>query len=162
MLIFLSFLLSICWWISPVYDYALGMTVIGSSVLRSWWNTGKKFQQCQIKNDLTARMLIRTLGVVLGVLFRQFFGSLYKCLARGARAVLQIYPENAPQLEMISAAALRCGFSGGLVVDYPHRWAVVCLCLFCLLLFTVSSMYSLLLVILFLLDLWIQFLGMLW
>jgi hypothetical protein len=107
-------------------------------------------------------MLIRTLGVVLGVLLRQFFGSLYKCLARGARAVLQIYPENAPQLEMISAAALRCGFSGGLVVDYPHRWAFVCLCLFCLLLFTVSSMYSLLLVILFLLDLCIQFLGMLW
>lgn len=81
-------------------------------------------------------MLIRTLGVVLGVLFRQFFGSLYKCLARGARAVLQIYPENAPQLEMISAAALRSGFSGGLVVDYPHRWAVVpflLITLYCLL-----------------------------
>jgi hypothetical protein len=44
--------------------------------------------------------------------------------------VLQIYPENASQLEMISAAALRSGFSGGLVVDYPHRWAVVCLCFF--------------------------------
>ncbi|CAM6042566.1 unnamed protein product [Sphagnum compactum] len=64
---------------------------------------------------------------------KQFFGSLYKCLARGARAVLQIYPENAPQLEMISAAALRSGFSGGLVVDYPHstRAKKYFLCLMC-------------------------------
>jgi hypothetical protein len=47
--------------------------------------------------------------------------------------VLQIYPENAPQLEMISAAALRSGFSGGLVVDYPHstRAKKYFLCLMC-------------------------------
>lgn len=51
---------------------------------------------------------------------KAFFGTLYKCLARGARAVLQIYPENAAQLEMISSAAMKSGFSGGLVVDYPH------------------------------------------
>ena len=51
---------------------------------------------------------------------KAFFGTLYKSLARGARAVLQIYPENAAQLEMISSAALKSGFSGGVVVDYPH------------------------------------------
>jgi 18S rRNA (guanine1575-N7)-methyltransferase len=51
---------------------------------------------------------------------KAFFGTLYKCLARGARAVLQIYPENVAQLEMISSAAMKSGFSGGLVVDYPH------------------------------------------
>lgn len=51
---------------------------------------------------------------------KAFFGSLYKCLARGARAVLQLYPENPAQLEMISSAAMKSGFSGGLVVDYPH------------------------------------------
>lgn len=51
---------------------------------------------------------------------KAFFGSLYKSLARGARAVLQLYPENAAQLEMISSAAMKSGFSGGLVVDYPH------------------------------------------
>ncbi|KAL2631113.1 hypothetical protein R1flu_015799 [Riccia fluitans] len=64
---------------------------------------------------------------------KAFFSSLYKCLARGARAVLQIYPENSQQLEMISTAAMRVGFSGGLVVDYPHssRAKKYFLCLLC-------------------------------
>lgn len=51
---------------------------------------------------------------------RTFFTSLFNCLKRGARAVLQFYPETAEQVETITAAALRCGFGGGLVVDYPH------------------------------------------
>lgn len=51
---------------------------------------------------------------------RKFFSSLFSCLKKGARAVLQFYPENPRQLEMITSAALRCGFGGGLVVDYPH------------------------------------------
>eukprot|EP00897_Mesotaenium_endlicherianum_P010625 jgi/Mesen1/9591/ME000657S08866 len=51
---------------------------------------------------------------------RQFFQTLYKSLARGGRAALQIYPNGPAQLEMISAAAMRAGFSGGLVIDYPH------------------------------------------
>ncbi|CAI5948881.1 unnamed protein product [Closterium sp. NIES-64] len=51
---------------------------------------------------------------------RAFFQSLYRSLARGGRAALQIYPNGAPQLEMISKAAMQAGFSGGLVVDYPH------------------------------------------
>ncbi|BBN09859.1 18S rRNA (guanine1575-N7)-methyltransferase [Marchantia polymorpha subsp. ruderalis] len=64
---------------------------------------------------------------------KAFFSSLYKCLARGARAILQIYPENTQQLEMISTAAMRVGFSGGLVVDYPHssRAKKYFLCLSC-------------------------------
>jgi len=41
-------------------------------------------------------------------------------LSRGARAVLQFYPENAAQMELVTASAMKCGFSGGLVVDYPH------------------------------------------
>merc|ERR1712167_488360 len=49
-----------------------------------------------------------------------FFESLYSCLRKGARAALQFYPETAGQVEMITAAALRSGFGGGLVVDYPH------------------------------------------
>lgn len=49
-----------------------------------------------------------------------FFERLYSCLRKGARAALQFYPETASQVEMITAAALRCGFGGGLVVDYPH------------------------------------------
>jgi 18S rRNA (guanine1575-N7)-methyltransferase len=34
--------------------------------------------------------------------------------------VLQFYPENKDQLEMISNAAIKCGFSGGIVIDYPN------------------------------------------
>ena len=53
---------------------------------------------------------------------RRFFDSLYACLAKGARAVLQIYPANTEQAAMMTNAAMRAGFSGGLVVDFPHRW----------------------------------------
>lgn len=49
-----------------------------------------------------------------------FFSSLYSALARGARAVLQLYPENPEQLELVTAQAMRAGFTGGLVVDYPN------------------------------------------
>jgi len=51
---------------------------------------------------------------------KMFFETLYMCLKKGARAALQFYPETAGQVETITAAALRCGFGGGLVVDYPH------------------------------------------
>lgn len=49
-----------------------------------------------------------------------FFSQLYRCLKRGAKAVLQFYPDGAKQAELITTAALRVGFSGGLVVDYPN------------------------------------------
>lgn len=51
---------------------------------------------------------------------KAFFTSLYRCLARGARAVLQVYPENVAQRELILGFAMRAGFSGGVVVDFPH------------------------------------------
>lgn len=51
---------------------------------------------------------------------KAFFHSLYGCLRPGARAVLQFYPENAEQVEMITRGAMLCGFSGGLVIDFPH------------------------------------------
>jgi 18S rRNA (guanine1575-N7)-methyltransferase len=51
---------------------------------------------------------------------KTFFSSLFGVLRRGAKAVLQIYPENNDQLDMISTAATRCGFGGGVVVDFPH------------------------------------------
>lgn len=53
---------------------------------------------------------------------RAFFGSLYRCLGRGARAVFQLYPENNAQRELILSFAMRAGFSGGVVIDYPHRY----------------------------------------
>eukprot|EP00013_Stygamoeba_regulata_P024602 CAMPEP_0177651852 /NCGR_PEP_ID=MMETSP0447-20121125/12785_1 /TAXON_ID=0 /ORGANISM="Stygamoeba regulata, Strain BSH-02190019" /LENGTH=291 /DNA_ID=CAMNT_0019154993 /DNA_START=82 /DNA_END=957 /DNA_ORIENTATION=+ len=49
-----------------------------------------------------------------------FFQSLYQSLARGARAVFQFYPANVDQLDMITTAAMKCGFSGGIVTDFPH------------------------------------------
>ncbi|KAK8794785.1 hypothetical protein WA158_001766 [Blastocystis sp. Blastoise] len=49
-----------------------------------------------------------------------FFQSLYSCLKRGARAVLQLYPETPEQMELITRCAVKCGFTGGAVVDYPN------------------------------------------
>lgn len=51
---------------------------------------------------------------------RCFFNNLYRVLKFGARAVLQIYPENSAQMELITNCALTAGFTGGLVVDYPN------------------------------------------
>jgi len=50
----------------------------------------------------------------------KFFTSLFKCLKFGAKIAFQFYPANKEQLEMISNAAIKCGFSGGCVVDYPN------------------------------------------
>ena len=50
----------------------------------------------------------------------KFFQSLYESLRTGARAVLQFYPDGKHQLEMITSAAMKAGFSGGLVVDFPN------------------------------------------
>lgn len=50
----------------------------------------------------------------------RFFTSLYTSLKRGSRAVLQLYPETPEQMEEISSCAMRCGFSGGLVIDFPN------------------------------------------
>lgn len=49
-----------------------------------------------------------------------FFATLYASLRKSARAVLQFYPENAAQIELLLASAMRAGFSGGLLVDYPN------------------------------------------
>jgi len=51
---------------------------------------------------------------------KNLFDSLYRCLGKGARAVFQMYPENAVQAEMITVTAMKSGFTGGIVVDYPH------------------------------------------
>lgn len=49
-----------------------------------------------------------------------FFTALYSALRHSARAALQFYPESSHQIDMISDAAMRAGFSGGLLVDYPN------------------------------------------
>lgn len=50
----------------------------------------------------------------------KFFSSLYACLSRTARAVFQFYPENSDQMELLTTQAMRAGFFGGVVVDYPN------------------------------------------
>lgn len=50
----------------------------------------------------------------------KFFSTLFSCLTRTARAVFQFYPENADQIEMVTSQAMKAGFFGGLVVDYPN------------------------------------------
>lgn len=61
-----------------------------------------------------------------------FFQSLYASLAKGARAIFQLYPENPEAMELITSAAMRSGFSGGLVVDFPNSTKAkkMYLCLF--------------------------------
>ncbi|XP_071629555.1 18S rRNA (guanine-N(7))-methyltransferase-like [Temnothorax longispinosus] len=50
----------------------------------------------------------------------RFFSTLYACLSRSARAVLQFYPENGEQVELITAQATKAGFYDGVVVDFPN------------------------------------------
>lgn len=62
----------------------------------------------------------------------QFFSSLYACLCRGSKAVFQFYPENPQQMELVTAQAMRAGFTGGIVVDFPNSTKAkkIFLCLF--------------------------------
>ncbi|KAI9208954.1 S-adenosyl-L-methionine-dependent methyltransferase [Polychytrium aggregatum] len=50
----------------------------------------------------------------------RFFQTLYTAMARGARCVFQFYPENSDQVEMIVTQAMKAGFTGGIVVDFPN------------------------------------------
>ncbi|KAJ1530582.1 hypothetical protein ONE63_005465 [Megalurothrips usitatus] len=50
----------------------------------------------------------------------KFFSTLNACLSRTARAVFQFYPENSSQVELITSQAMKAGFYGGVVVDYPN------------------------------------------
>ncbi|KEG06950.1 methyltransferase-like protein [Trypanosoma grayi] len=51
---------------------------------------------------------------------RALFQCLYNALRRGAKAALQFYPSGVEQVHMITRAAMLCGLTGGVVVDFPH------------------------------------------
>ncbi len=51
---------------------------------------------------------------------KRFFSTLHSSLARGSRAVFQFYPQSDDQVELIMSMAMKCGFHGGLVIDYPN------------------------------------------
>jgi len=48
---------------------------------------------------------------------KRFFGGLYVSLKRGGRAVLQFYPKDKNQRDMICKAAISAGFGAGLLED---------------------------------------------
>jgi len=50
----------------------------------------------------------------------RFFTTLHASLTRSARAVLQFYPDSDDQIQLITSIAMKAGFQGGLVVDYPN------------------------------------------
>ncbi|CAH8516860.1 unnamed protein product [Heterobilharzia americana] len=54
------------------------------------------------------------------VRLRRFFSSLYSCMTRSARAVLQFYPESVIQTDLLQNEAMRAGFTGGLIIDFPN------------------------------------------
>ncbi|KNC75886.1 hypothetical protein SARC_11597 [Sphaeroforma arctica JP610] len=62
----------------------------------------------------------------------KFFSTLYSAMKRGARAVFQFYPETPQQMELITQCAMKAGFTGGAVVDYPNSTKAkkIFLCLF--------------------------------
>ncbi|KAF0990629.1 hypothetical protein HZS_5811 [Henneguya salminicola] len=59
----------------------------------------------------------------------KFFTTLFSCLviitisnskSNGSRAVFQFYPHSHQQIEVINIAAIKAGFTGGIVVDFPN------------------------------------------
>ncbi|KAB8336927.1 hypothetical protein FH972_021232 [Carpinus fangiana] len=61
---------------------------------------------------------------------KRFFGSLYVALRRGGKAVLQFYPKDKRQRDMICQAAIRAGFGAGVLEDdggtKNHKEYLVC------------------------------------
>ena len=51
---------------------------------------------------------------------KRLFTTLYSCLGHGSRAVFQFYPEHRDQIDLALGIAMRVGFTGGLVIDYPN------------------------------------------
>lgn len=41
-------------------------------------------------------------------------------MVKGGRCAFQFYPETPEQIEIITTAAMKNGFTGGLIVDYPN------------------------------------------
>ncbi|KAF9075151.1 S-adenosyl-L-methionine-dependent methyltransferase [Rhodocollybia butyracea] len=63
---------------------------------------------------------------------KKFFTSLHSALKNPSRAVLQFYPSDDDQIQLVTGIARQAGFGGGVVVDYPNsnKARKVFLCLF--------------------------------
>ncbi len=53
---------------------------------------------------------------------KSFFTSLSRCLKRGGKAVLQFYPPegSVDHVSRLTEAAMNCGFTASVIVDYPN------------------------------------------
>lgn len=51
---------------------------------------------------------------------KRFFQDLYAVMVKGGRCAFQFYPESPEQIENLTNAAMKNGFTGGLIVDYPN------------------------------------------
>lgn len=62
----------------------------------------------------------------------RFFRTLHALLRNPSRAVLQFYPSSDDQVALVTQAARKAGFGGGVVVDFPNskKARKVFLCLF--------------------------------
>ncbi|KII69167.1 putative 18S rRNA (guanine-N(7))-methyltransferase [Thelohanellus kitauei] len=62
----------------------------------------------------------------------KFFTSLYACMKISSRTVFHFYPSDHQQIELINRSALKAGFTGGVLIDYPNstRAKNYFLCLF--------------------------------
>jgi len=62
----------------------------------------------------------------------RFFTTLHSALRNPSRAVFQFYPSSDDQVQLITSAAQKAGFGGGIVIDYPNsnKAKKVFLCLF--------------------------------
>ena len=92
---------------------------ISISALQWLCNADKSWHNPHKRSVYSIQCLGQTRLTVTHRLYK-FFSSLYACLSRGSRAVLQFYPENPQQVEMITQQSMKAGFTGGLVVDYPN------------------------------------------
>jgi 18S rRNA (guanine1575-N7)-methyltransferase len=81
---------------SGVFDYAISVSAI------QWLCNAEKSSHNPFKR------------------LKRFFQTLYQSLTMGARCCFQFYPENPMQMDIITNSALESGFTGGVVVDFPH------------------------------------------
>ncbi|KAI5392341.1 hypothetical protein KIW84_076936 [Lathyrus oleraceus] len=94
-----------------------------------------------LEGEVEGDLLLGDMGQGLGLRFGVFDGAIgistiqwlcnvdksshnphlrLKCLANGARAVFQVYPENNDPRALITSAAMKAGFRGAILEDYPE------------------------------------------
>lgn len=53
-------------------------------------------------------------------IWQKIWKSIIYLQSRSARAVFQFYPESENQLNLVTTQAMKAGFYGGVVIDFPN------------------------------------------